>query len=118
MEEIFTRAEELMSDVKAYIDNCVSSVKLNVAEKTSKVGSQIITTAIVAIIFVFFLVFASIALAFAFSKWTGEYYLGFVIVAGIYLVAGFIILMTKERIIRLSLLNALLNQLFNKDEED
>jgi len=118
MEEIFVKAEELMSDVKDYVDNRLSSVKLNVAEKTSKVGSQIITAAIVAVIFIFFLVFASIALAFAFTRLTGEYYWGFTIVAGLYLLTGVVLLVAKEKIIRLPLLNALLNQLFKNDEED
>ena len=118
MEEIFAKAEELMSDVKEYVDNRLSSVKFNVAEKTSKVGSQIITTAIVAVIFIFFLVFASIALAFAFTRLTGEYYWGFTIVAGLYLLTGVVLLVAKEKIIRLPLLNALLNQLFKNDEED
>ena len=118
MEEIFAKAEELMSDVKEYVDNRLSSVKLNVAEKTSKVGSQIISVTIITIIFIFFLVFSSIALAFAFSRLTGEYYWGFAIVAGIYLLAGFALSAAKEKIIRLPLLNALLKQLFKNDEED
>src|SRR5437870_4139427 len=74
MEEVFAKAEELISDVKKYVDNRVSSAKLNAAEKISDVGSKIITTVIVVVVFIFFLVFASTALAYAFSKWTGEYY--------------------------------------------
>ena len=118
MEEMFAKAEELISDVKNYVDNRVSVAKLNTAEKLSAIGSRIITTVIVAVIFLFVLVFASVALGYAFSKWTGEYYWGFLLVAGIYLLFGLILLAARNKMIRLPLLNAILSQLFKKDEED
>src|SRR5690349_12396521 len=118
MEEMFARAEELISDVKKYVDNRVSAAKLATAEKASAIGSKIITTIIVIVIFVCVLIFASIALGYALSKWTGEYYWGFLLVAGIYLLFGLILLAASNKMIRLPLLNALLNQLFKKDEED
>ena len=118
MEEVFARAEELISDVKKYVDNRVTSAKLNTAEKVSEVGSKIIAVVVVAVVFIFFILFASITLAYILSKWTGEYYVGFSIVTGLYLLLGIIILITREKIIRLPLLNALINQLFKKDEEN
>jgi len=118
MDEVFAKAEELISDVKKYVDNRVSVVKLKAAEKISEAGSTIITVVIVTAFLVFFLAFASIALGYAFSKWTGEYYWGFLIVAGIYLLLGLIILAAKDKIIRLPLLNSLLTLLFKNHEED
>jgi len=38
MEEIFAKAEELMSDVKDYVDNRLSSVKLNGSWQRSTVA--------------------------------------------------------------------------------
>jgi len=118
MEEVFAKAEELITDVRKYIDNRVSVAKLNVAEKVSQVLSGIIAIVVVAVMFVFFLVFAGVALACAIASWTGEYYWGFLIVSGMYLLIALFISMAKERIIRLPILNALLNQLFKNDEED
>ena len=117
MDEVFAKAEELISDVKKYVENRVSASKLKVAEQLSEVGSRIVTMIIVVVVFVFFLLFATVALGYAFSRWTGEYYWGFLIVAGIYLLIAFIILIAREKMIRLPLLNALLHQLFKDHEE-
>ena len=50
-----------------------------------------IVVAIVSILYLLLVVFISIALAFALGKWTGQLYWGFLIVAGLYFVAGLVI---------------------------
>ena len=70
-------------------------------------------------IILFSLVFASIALAIVIGEWTGKLYRGFLIIAGLYLLAGIIIWMTKERLLRLPIMNSLLKQfLFDTENED
>ena len=118
MEKTFARVEELADHVKEYVNNRIASVKLSVAEKTSAVLSNIIAMIIVLTVFVFFIVFAGIGLAFVFAKLTGEYYWGFLIVAGIYLLIGFLVWVLKEKLIRLPIMNAILQQLFKEEEND
>ena len=64
-----------------------------------------------------FVIFSSVAVAFAFAKLTGEYYWGFLIVAGIYLLIGILVWSLKERILRMPIMNAILQQLFNEEED-
>lgn len=118
MEKTFARVEELADHVKEYVNNRIASVKLSVAEKTSAVLSTIIAMVVVLTVFVFFIVFAGIALAFVFAKLTGEYYWGFLIVAGIYLLVGLLVWTLKEKLIRLPIMNAILQQLFKEEEND
>lgn len=117
MENTFAKVEEMAEHVKEYVNNHITSAKLSIAEKTSGVLSNIIAVAIVLMIFVFFTIFSSVALAFVFAKLTGEYYWGFLIVAGIYLLIGVLVWTLRVRLLKLPIMNAILQQLF-KDEEE
>lgn len=117
MQETFSKVEDLVVHVKEYIDNRIASVKLSAAEKSSRLLANTIAVAVSLIIFVFFIVFAGISAAYAFAKLTGEYYWGFLIVAGIYLLIGIIVWLSREKILRLPIMNAMLRQLFKEEEE-
>ena len=118
MKDTFARVEEMTAHVKEYVNNRMASVKLNAAEKSSKLVANVIALAAVLIVFILFILFASIALAFAFARITGEFYWGFLIVAGIYLLLGILVWLMKEKIIQLPIMNTMLQQLFKEDEED
>src|SRR5437762_1570505 len=107
MENTFTRAEELISHVKEYVNNRVDSIKLSAAEKSSKLIANLIAMMVVSIVLLIFVLFASVSLAYAFAKWTGEIYWGFLIVGGIYLFIGIVIWNLKERILRMPIMNAI-----------
>ncbi|RXK62643.1 hypothetical protein ESA94_06500 [Lacibacter luteus] len=118
MQETFAKAEELAGHVREYIHNRLDVAKLDTAEKTSKVAAFIIAVVTVAVFIFSFIFFASVALAFVFSRTTGSLAGGFLIVAGIYLLIGIIIWLLKDRIIQLPIMNALLKQLFREEEDD
>jgi energy-coupling factor transporter transmembrane protein EcfT len=118
MEETFVKAEELAEHVKEYINNRMDAVKLNTAEKSSKLLATVIASVVVAMFFVTFLFFASTALAFVFSKLTGALSWGFLIVGGIYLLLGALVWMLKSRILQLPIMNALLRQFFTEEDDD
>lgn len=117
MENTFAKVEEMAEHVKEYVNNHITSAKLSIAEKTSGLLSNIIAVAMVLMVFVFFVVFSSVALAFVFAKLTGEYYWGFLIVAGMYLLFGVLVWTLRVRLLKLPIMNAILQQLF-KDEEE
>lgn len=118
MEDTFAKAEELAEHVKEYINNRMDSVKLNAAEKSSKLAATVIASVVVAMFFISFLFFASTALAFVFSKLTGALSWGFLIVAGIYLLLGALVWLLKDRILQLPIMNAMLQQLFTEEDDD
>ena len=98
----------------------IDEVKLAVAERVSAVMAMVIATAVVNIIFLLCLVFASAAGAFALGVWLKSYWLGFLVVAGLYFLAGLLVWAAKERLIRAPIMNAIIRQLFknNEDEKD
>ena len=118
MEKTFAKVEEMADHVKEYVNNHISSAKISVAEKTSGILANIIAVAIVLTVFLFFIIFSSVALAFAFAKLTGEYYWGFLTVAGIYLLMGILVWALKEKLLRMPIMNSILQQLFKDEEAD
>ena len=118
MESTFAKIEELADHVKDYVKTKVASVKLNVAAKTSRLISNLIAGLIVAGVFSLFIIFGSVAAALALSAWIGKMYAGFLIVAGIYLLAGIIVWNGCERILRIPIMNSMIKQLFKDDEDE
>ena len=57
MEKVFAKTEKLADDIKELVNVKLDSVKLTVAEKSSKVASNLISAIIVAMIAIFFIVF-------------------------------------------------------------
>jgi len=118
MEGPMTGMHELAAAAKEYVNTRVDSVKLKAAEKTSLIISDLVAGAIVAVVFLFVLAFASIAGAMALSAWIGKPWIGFLIVAGIYLFIGIITWSAKERMIRIPVMNKIIHQLFKNDVAD
>lgn len=117
MEKAFARAEELAGTVKDYVNTRIELVKLNTVEKSSGIIATVIAGLIVAAVFLFFLVFISIALAFGLGEWIGKPWAGFLIVAFLYLVIGIIVWVSRVRIIQLPIMNALIKQFFSNEYE-
>lgn len=119
MSEILDHITELSDQAKEYVNTRIDVIKLNTAAKVSTVTSNIIAGTIVAVVFVFFLLFGGMAAGFALGDWLGKNSLGFLIVAAIYLLLGVITWLSKEKLLRIPVMNAIIQQLFNyeKDQE-
>lgn len=118
MESTFAQVEELADHVKDYVRTKITSVKLNAAAKTSKLISNLVAGFVVAGVFLIFIIFGSIAAALALSAWIGKMYAGFLIVAGIYLLAGIIAWSSRDRLLRIPIMNSMISQLFKDDENE
>ncbi len=118
MEKIVAMAEELAGNIKAYVNARIDEVKFDVAEKTSNLLSNLIAGLIVSIIFLFFILFASVALSICLGEWMGHRWAGYLCVALFYFVMGMVVWMSREKLIRLPIMNSLIRQLFKRDEEN
>lgn len=118
MEETFARIEELAGNIKEYVNSRIDSVKLSIAEKSSKVISIVLASMIAVMVFIMFFFFLNIAVAYLLGEWIGRVWAGFLIVAGFYLVIGIVVWIAKERIFQVPIMNALIRQLFKNDEHE
>ncbi len=118
MEKVFAKAEELVGNIRGYINARIDEVKFDAAKKVSAVLSNLIAGLLVFIVFLFFILFASVAVSLILGEWMGHMWAGFLCVAGLYFLVGMIVWMARGKLIRLPIMNALIRQLFTNDEED
>jgi len=118
MAQDFNNADEFVDQVKEYVNTRVAQLKLSFAEKTSKVAAIIIAVFISALVFFLFLVLICIAAAVAIGQWLENSWIGFLIVAGIVLLVGFILWGFKDWLIRRPIMNGLIKAIFDKDEDE
>ena len=118
MEKTFDKVEELVDNIKEYVNTRIEAVKLSAAEKSSVVIANAAAGIIAALVFLFFLGFASVALSICLGDWIGKAWAGFLIVAGIYLLAAIMVWTARHKIIQLPVMNALIHQLFRNDTDE
>jgi|SRR6187402_1444211 len=107
--------ETFVDQVKEYVNTRLAQLKLSFAEKTSKVVGVMIAAIMLALIFFLFLVLVCMAGAIAIGQWLESFWLGFLVMAGIVLLAGFILWTAKDRLIRRPIMNALIKAMFDKE---
>jgi len=115
--EGINKVEELIKKLKVYFETRFDIVALNAQDKVSEILSSIASTAVIALVGIFILFFTSVGVAW----WVGELLnspsIGFFCVAGFYLIVGILILINKDKWIKLPLINTLLKKI-NIHEED
>lgn len=89
--------ETLFSQSKDYVRNRVELYKLKAIDKTSTVASAVIAgVALFIVFFIFFIVF-NIGIALLIGDLLGKSWLGFLILAALYAIAGFVILKGRDK---------------------
>lgn len=118
MSEEFKKIESLLEQVKDYTNTRIAQLKLSIAENISKLISNLVATLVAGLVFFFFIFFASFAGAIALGQLLNNGWLGFLIVAGFYLVAGIIIWKLKEKLLRIPIMNSLIAKFFDNLSDD
>ena len=111
MENQSGSVESLIDRVKSYVETRIELLKLKAIDKSSSFLSYLIL--IVLIIGIGFTVFIllSIALALFIGDLLGRSYYGFLIVAGIYIIAGLVVLIFRRRWIKAPIANSMIKNL-------
>jgi protein-S-isoprenylcysteine O-methyltransferase Ste14 len=118
MNDTFEKIEGMTEHVKEYVQTRIQQTKLEIAEKTSGIIGNIIAVTVTGLLFVFVLLFGSIAGAWALSEWLGSAWAGFLIVAGFYLLLAIIVWFGRAGMIRFPVMNAIIKELNKKDKDD
>lgn len=114
----FNSEESFINQVKEYVNTRVAQLKLSFAEKSSKVIAIMIAVIMSALVFFLFLVLVSVAGAIAIGQWLENYWLGFLIVSALILLAGFILWISKDRWLQKPIMNALIKIMFDKEDDE
>ena len=94
----FFKVDSLLSNLAGYVESRVELLKIEIKEDLAKNLALAVVYLFIAFILALFLTFLSIALALVLGQALGNF-TGFLIVAGAYLLAGLILLLTRERLI-------------------
>ena len=116
MSEEFKKIETVLEQAKEYVNTRIAQAKLSVAEKISTLIARIIAGLIAGLVFLFFLLMGSIAAAIAIGNMLHNSWLGFLIMGAIYLLLGLIIWGAKDRLLRIPIMNAIIDSLFSRDK--
>ncbi len=111
------KIERLISNIKDYGEERINLIMLNVQEKTAKAIAGTASVLILIILGVFTLAFLSFALAWFIGQLLGHTYLGFLIVAGVYLLAAILIWTNRTKWIGFPVMNAFLKNISDDDED-
>lgn len=118
MEQTWTKAEELGKTIREYVNNRTDQLKLTAAEKTAALVSLLIAAVVIAVFFVFAVLFLAIALSVYMGEVFGALYYGFLFTAAVILFFGVIVWMFRKQMIQYPLMNGLLKQLFAQEEQE
>ncbi len=107
--------ETLKENIEDYIEAKVDLVKLKAANKTGGVIAGIIFGLVMARLSLFIIILLSFSAVYAISEVTGKTYHGFLIVAGFYILLAVLIIVLREKLITMPIINSLLKKLKYKE---
>jgi hypothetical protein len=112
MESTKGEFSELVDDVKEYIQTNAEIYKLQASEKAADMGALLAINVVLLIVASMAFLFVSIAAAFLIGELLGKTYLGFLIVAGFYVLAGLIVLYARDRGLKESIADSIIRSIY------
>ena len=114
MDTITTNIELLYKKAKDYADINIELLKLNSIDKTADVLSSLLSRMIIFMFVVMFILLVNIALSLYIGDLLGKEYLGYAVVAALYLVFIIVINYYRDKLIKMPLTNLVIAKLLKK----
>jgi len=110
--------EETQEMVEDYVSNRLQLLKLQTAEKSSKLISLLLTVLVMALLSFFILLFLSMTLGYYLAQKTGSLFTGFGIVAIFYVVLLVVVLYLRKRYLDKYISNTVIRIFFDSTADD
>lgn len=111
MENLATNIELLFEKAQDYTNTSIELLKLNAIDKTADIIASLTFTLVLGILVAIFSLFISISASLYIGEQIGEYYLGFLIVSGFYLVLAIVLFIFNDKIIKMPISNFIIKKL-------
>jgi ABC-type multidrug transport system fused ATPase/permease subunit len=115
LEELQENVEHIQENAKGYLESSLAYYKLWGFKVAMKSTTLLLKIALIAICLTIVLLFVSVAGALALGKALDSYVLGFLAVAGIYLILVFLLFLVKDKIVEGPILEKFSEIFFNED---
>ncbi len=103
-DELKENTQQIQEEAKAYLDSTIEYYKLWGFKILMKSTKMVVKAVLLSFFLMMFLIFGSVAAALAIGEALESYWLGFLIVSGIYLVLILLLLFVRSRIIERQIL--------------
>src|SRR5258706_10146297 len=110
--------EETQEMVEDYVSNRLQLLKLQTAEKSSKLISLLLTVLVMALLSFFILLFLSMTLGYYLAQKTGSLFTGFEIVAIFYVLLLVVVLYLRKRYLDKYISNTVIRIFFDTTADD
>ena len=107
--------EELTLNVNKYVKTNIELIKLEATERTSVIGSKLISYALILLAGLLLILFISLGAALYISSCFGNNYCGFIIVGGFYLIVGICLMIFKRNMLEKPLRNNIISGIMNRN---
>jgi hypothetical protein len=114
MEEEKNNIEASVNHLEEYLQARYELLKLRVLERTAMFGGALLSSLVTFFALTLFILFGSVAAALAIGEYTGYRYLGFICIAGLYLLLYFVMRIRRTRLLRGGLMNFMIRKLFER----
>lgn len=108
----------LFDKMENYTKTSITLFKLNSVERSADVVSSLISRITIVAIASLFILFANVGLAIWIGKVLGEYYLGFFIVSGFYIILMILTFILRNKAIKKPISDMMIKKMIHEDEID
>ena len=109
---------ESKKKIEQYVQDRLLLLKLQTVEKGSQLVAKLFSALIIALLAFFILLFLSIMAGYFFAHLTGSLYIGFAIVASVYIILLLVVLKLRKRIIERKVTDEIIETIFDKTNEE
>jgi Putative Actinobacterial Holin-X, holin superfamily III len=113
MESTAQQLKDIISQTGEMVETKAKLWKLKAIDKGSEVISSVISVVAIVLLISLTLIMLSIGLALIIGQWLGEIYYGFLIMAGVYGLAGLFIFVFRKKFIKGPVSNLIINGILN-----
>lgn len=108
----------LFDKIESYAKTSITLFKLSSVEKSADVVSSLISRITIIVIASLFILFANIGVAFWIGKALGEYFLGFFIVSGFYIILLAFVFIFRYKMIKKPISDMMIRKMIHEAEID
>ncbi len=113
-----TPIELLFEKAETYGKTTIELVKLKAVDKTADIGSSLAVQIVLAVIAALFSLSITVGIALWLGNCLGKPFYGFFIVAGFYLLVGFVVYSFKIQWIKLPIQNSIIKQILQQKNNE